>query len=294
MPDGQIFNVQRFSVHDGPGIRTTVFLKGCPLRCAWCHNPEGISTAPEMMVLVDRCIHCGQCADACPSGFLAGGTAPCTLCGTCTEICPVEARQVIGRAVTVDELLAEVLKDRIFFDDSGGGVTFSGGEPLAQPRFLCAALTACRRAGLHTVVDTCGFCRRDDLRAVARLTDVFLFDLKIMDERKHRELTGVSNRPILDNLRALAHDHPDVRIRVPVIPGVNDSRANMAATARFASALPGVRRVSLLPYHATGEPKRERLGLVRQLRGVAAPPQGRLEELAGELSAAGLETHFGG
>ena len=215
---GRIFNVQRFSVHDGPGIRTTVFLKGCPLRCAWCHNPESIRGEVELSVAESRCIHCGQCVPACPTGrlrWLGEGSpahasaralrkAPeCTLCGSCVEVCPVEARQLVGRLQSVDELLAEVLEDRLFFDDSGGGVTFSGGEPLGQPEFLAAALDACRRHGLRTAVDTSGFCRQEDLLAVARRTDLFLYDLKHMDDERHRALTGVSNRRILDNLRAL-------------------------------------------------------------------------------------------
>ena len=304
MERGRVFNVQRFSVHDGPGIRTTVFLKGCPLRCRWCHNPEGISPAPEMMILANRCIHCGRCVEVCPSGLATeAGLAEvegrqCTVCGTCAETCPAAARQLAGRSMTAGEVLAEVLRDRIFYDDSGGGVTFSGGEPLMQPRFLRAALAACREEGVHTAVDTCGFCRRGELLATAPLADLFLFDLKVMDEERHRQLTGVSNRPILQNLEALARAHDRIWIRIPVIAGLNDDRDNMAATARFVAALPGVRRVSLLPYHSTGEPKRQRLPRAGEPPApspdLTAPDPERLAALAGELAAAGLESSIGG
>jgi len=321
---GRIFNIQRFSVHDGPGIRTTVFLKGCPLRCTWCHNPESLRGEVELSVAESRCIHCGQCVAACPTGRLrvlgedgpthwtpkALGKAPeCTLCGTCVEVCPVEARQLVGWRSSVDELLAEVLKDRLFFDDSGGGVTFSGGEPLGQPEFLAAALDACRHHGMRTAVDTSGFCRQEDLLAVARQSDLFLYDLKHMDEERHRELTGVSNRRILENLQALAAIHDGIWIRVPLIPGVNDDAENLDATARFVLSLPGVRRLHLLPYHRHGLAKRERLsdtpGETDEPFGTSTPPpsvvdravpgaSGALEDAVRRMTDAGLETHLGG
>jgi len=300
MTPGRVFNIQRFSVHDGPGLRTTVFLKGCPLRCLWCHNPEGMRPAPELVLVTSRCIHCGQCVAACPSGRLAAverGDADvprCRLCGTCVDVCPAEARQWVGRPMTVDEVVAEVLKDRIFYDDSGGGVTFSGGEPLMQPRFLNAALAACKREGVRTAVDTCGFCRRDDLLAAARWTDLFLFDLKVMDGERHRRLTGVSNATILENLEALARVHDDVRIRIPVIPGLNDDRDNVTATVRFVAALPGVRRVNLLPFHANGHHKRERLAGADPAPHLYPPSAIRMDELAAAFTDAGLETRIGG
>lgn len=299
MTRGRVFNIQKFSIHDGPGLRTTVFLKGCPLRCLWCHNPEGMRPAPELMVATSRCIHCGQCVETCPSGRLAAldrGDADvprCRLCGTCVDVCPVEARQWVGRPMTVDDVVAEVLKDRLFYDDSGGGVTFSGGEPLMQPRFLNAALEACRREGVRTAVDTCGFCRRDDLLAAAHWTDLFLFDLKVMDDDRHRRLTGASNRPILDNLEALVRVHDDVRIRIPVIPGLNDDRENIVATACFVASLPGVRRVSLLPYHPYGRHKRERLADADPVSELSPPSEVHMEELASALTAAGLEARIG-
>jgi len=312
---GRIFNIQRFSVHDGPGIRTTVFLKGCPLRCAWCHNPESIRGEVELTRIESRCIHCGQCVEACPTGRLAAldagaaDEAPeCALCGTCAEVCPAEARQVVGRSVTVDELLAEILRDRLFFDDSGGGVTFSGGEPLSQPDFLAAALEACTSEGVRTAVDTSGFCRQEDLLRIAPWTDLFLFDLKQMDDGRHRELTGVSNRRILENLAALAdavaatgpastrapeNGAHRIRIRVPVIPGKNDDRANLEAVARFAASLPGVRRVDLLPYHTHGLGKLERLGAAGPAEAIAPVDPAHLDLLAAVVRDAGLEPRIG-
>jgi pyruvate formate lyase activating enzyme len=308
---GRIFNVQRFSVHDGPGIRTTVFLKGCPLRCLWCHNPESIRGELELVRFEGRCLHCRRCVEACPTGRLAAlergevDSAPeCILCGTCAEVCPAEARQLVGRWVTVDELLSEVLRDRIFFDDSGGGVTFSGGEPLSQPEFLAAALEACRGAGVRTAVDTSGFCRLADLLRIASWADLFLFDLKHMDDTRHRELTGVSNERILENLSALAGrlaasgggeggDETGIRIRVPVIPGMNDDPANLAAVARFAASLPGVHRVDLLPYHAHGLGKLGRLGAAPPTEAIAPVDPAHLDQLAAIVRGAGLEPRAG-
>jgi pyruvate formate lyase activating enzyme len=342
-----VFNIQRFSVHDGPGIRTTVFLKGCPLRCLWCHNPESMAGAPELTHVESRCIHCGQCIEACPTGYLeavegaegdadGGGAAEtrrgtggrstdsggpeddlplCDLCGACVDVCPAEARRIVGRAWSVPDLVEELVRDRPFFDESGGGVTFSGGEPLMQPGFLFAALEACRDEGLRTAVDTSGFCRTEHLLRAAPLTGVFLYDLKHMDPQRHRELTGVANRRILDNARALAAVHDDVRIRVPVVPGLNDDPDHIEALARFAASLPGVRRVHLLPYHALGLRKRARLGRSagpdriprreadpapdrgdppHDLDAIPKPDPAHMRRLAALVATSGLEPHIGG
>ena len=300
MQQGTVFNIQRFSLHDGPGIRTTVFLKGCPLACAWCHNPEGMSFQPEVVIVGNRCIRCGECVEACPqhlpsgdgTGF-AGDRADCTVCGTCVDVCPTEARQVVGRSMTVDEVLTEVLKDRVFYDESGGGVTFSGGEPLSQPEFLLAALEACHAEGIHAAVDTCGYAPRETLLAVADLTDLFLYDLKATDDKVHRKYTGVSNERIIENLEALGREHGAIWLRVPVIPGVNDCTENFAVTGKLASSIPAVRRVSLLPYHAMGNGKRDRVGRPAELSDLRSPSEMRMQELAAVVEDAGVLATIG-
>jgi pyruvate formate lyase activating enzyme len=291
---GRVFNVQRYSLHDGPGIRTTVFLKGCPARCLWCHNPEGQSFAPEVLVVETRCLSCGTCATVCPHGAPPPGSGLCTACGACVEACPAGARQLAGRKMTVDAVMGEVLRDRVFYDESGGGVTFSGGEPLAQPEFLTALLTACRAAGLHTAVDTCGFSSRERLLALASLVDLFLFDVKLVDDRRHRELTGLPVAPILGNLRALAAIHANVWIRIPIVPGHTDEEADLAATASLVAGLPGVRRISLLPYHRTGASKARRLGRDDSLAALHPPSAERLEALAAPFRERGLAVQIGG
>jgi pyruvate formate lyase activating enzyme len=291
---GRVFNVQRYSLHDGPGIRTTVFLKGCPARCLWCHNPESQSFAPEVLVVETRCLSCGTCATVCPHGAPPPGSGLCTACGACVEACPAGARQLAGRETTVGAVMDEVLRDRIFYEESGGGVTFSGGEPLAQPEFLTALLTACRAAGLHSAVDTCGFSSRERLLALTPLVDLFLFDVKLVDERRHLCLTGLPVAPILGNLRALAAIHANVWIRIPVVPGHTDDEADVAATASLVAGLPGVHRISLLPYHRTGAAKARRLGRDDPLDALHPPPAERLEALAALLRERGLAVQIGG
>jgi pyruvate formate lyase activating enzyme len=305
---GLISNFQRYSLHDGPGIRTTVFLKGCPLSCAWCHNPETLSRRPEIMMVETRCVRCGTCVAACPNGRPVGAPdaivaaspdapnaeASCSLCGECVEACPTGARVMIGRQMTVPELMDQLLADRVFFGESGGGVTFSGGEPLLQFEFLQAALTACRERGLRTAVDTSGFAPREQLLAVAALADLILYDVKTMDDAHHREIAGVPNRLILENLEALGRVHPAIWLRVPIIPGVNDSPAALEAIARFGAGIPGVRQINLLPYHQTGLSKRRRLRHEDFREPFATPTAERMEHLAGIFRQAGLDTRIGG
>jgi pyruvate formate lyase activating enzyme len=290
---GTIFDIQRFSVHDGPGIRTTVFLKGCPLRCAWCHNPESQSAQPEIVVIESRCIHCGTCGEVCPRRNGVADGDVCTLCGRCVAACPTGARQQVGREVGVAELAAVVLRDHIFYDESGGGVTFSGGEPLLQYDFLRAALEAVQAEGIHTAVDTCGFGVTEQLLDIAHMADLFLFDLKLWDADRHTSYTGVSNARIIENLQALSATHGNIWIRVPIIPGINDDADNIEAIAGFAASLPGVRQVSLLPFHRTGIGKYARLGKAFDLTDVETPTNQQMERLAHAFTQHGLVTRIG-
>jgi len=283
---GTIFDIKKFAVHDGPGIRSTIFFKGCPLRCRWCHNPEGISPRPELMVFPDRCIKtCHDCLAACPENALAkrGGVVVidrerCLGCGRCAAACPSEALQLAGRRVTVDAAVSQLSKDTAFYRDSGGGVTISGGEPLLQPRFLRALLAACREKKLHTAVDTCGHAPYADFEAILPLTDLFLFDLKVLDEDRHRLLTGVSNRRLIRNLRKLSSRARQLAIRVPLIPGCNDSAADMAALADFCVSLPRRHPVHLLPYHRGGSGKSKRLGRVDPLAATLPPTPAAVQQ----------------
>jgi pyruvate formate lyase activating enzyme len=289
MGTGLVFDLQRFSLHDGPGLRTTVFLKGCPLRCGWCHNPESQSPAPQIVRLRQRCMGCGRCGEAELAADAVTGRDEEDVAA-----CPTGALRAVGRPVEAAALVGELLRDRIFFDESAGGVTFSGGEPLLQAPFVTEAARRLRAEGVHTALDTCGFAAWDDLRAAAAFASLVLYDLKLLDDGRHRAATGVSNRLILDNLAALAGTGAAIWLRVPVIPGVNDDDANMDGTAALAASLPGVERVELLPYHARGEAKSARVGLDYAARGTPSPEAGRLAALAARFRARGLRTTVGG
>ncbi len=287
MTQGVIFDIKKFSIHDGPGIRTTVFLKGCPLNCWWCHNPEGQSMAPELILRPERCIGCGACLDVCEHGALSqdGGhivtdRERCTVCGACVQICYAEARALVGRAVTVAEVMEAIERDTAFYDQSGGGVTVSGGEPLAQPEFLRDLLRACQAQGLHTTLDTCGFAPWEALDSVREHVDLFLYDLKLMDDARHQKFTGVSNRSTLENLRRLSGEVHRLILRVPIIPGINDDEENLRAIAAFAADLPHLERVDLLPYHRIGRDKYRRLGRPCLMPETDPPSEARMDEIA--------------
>ena len=295
---GLVFDVQRYSLHDGPGIRTTVFLKGCPLRCAWCHNPESMNAAPELRVFGSRCIGCEACRDACPLGEARPGVLPdprvCLACGACSGACPTRAREVVGRVTTLDGLLDAIAADRLFFDESGGGVTFSGGEPLRQWRFLVRCLEAVQARGYHAAVDPSGYATERTILRVAEHADLFLYDLKVMDPDRHRRFTGVGLPPILRNLRALDQRGAAVWIRLPLVPGYNDDAANLEAVGRFVAGLRHTRRVHVLPYHRLASAKYERLGLVNPMVEIPSPAAADIDRAVAVLASFGLDVHVGG
>lgn len=296
MSEGLIFDIKRYSIHDGPGIRTTVFLKGCPLNCRWCHNPEGRSASPEVMVRTGRCLEgCSECLAVCPERALRkAGPFPaldrlaCTVCGECAEVCPTGAIEMVGRRLSAIGLLREIEKDRVFYDESGGGVTFSGGEPLAQPEFLEELLGLCRSRGIHTAVDTCGLAAPEVLERIAAKADIFLFDLKTMDEQKHVAFTGESNRLILENLERLAGRGSRIIIRIPVVPGVNDDPGNIRRTASFLRSLGGISEISLLPYHRLGRDKSRGIDKEDSCQEFEPPAGESLEMMRTELETSGF------
>jgi pyruvate formate lyase activating enzyme len=299
---GNVFSIERYAVHDGAGIRTMVYLKGCPLRCLWCANPEGQDARSQLFFFAERCIGCGRCLAACPSGAarrdgegrIAHAPALCQGCGGCVETCHADARRLFGRAMTVAEVMAEVRKDRAFYRQSGGGVTVSGGEPTAQAAFTQQLLRECRRQGLHTAVETCGYCDWPELAAIAEHLDLALYDLKHMNSDAHQRLTGVRNDLILENLRRLAgRGTLEIRVRVPVIPGYNDGEPDVADLAAFVAGLPGVAGVEMLAYHPYGTGKYARCGRVSALGALEPPTQGRLEELAAVIRARGVACTVG-
>jgi pyruvate formate lyase activating enzyme len=296
-----VFDIKKYAVHDGPGIRTTVFFKGCPLRCAWCHNPEGQLAAPEVMVKASRCLAgCRTCVKACAPGALTrtrSGPAvdrrECDGCGSCAEACPSRAIEMAGRETDATDLVTAIFQDAVFHETSGGGVTFSGGEPLMQPDVLEDVLAECRRRETRTAVDTCGFIPTAVLKRFLGKTDLFLYDFKAMDESRHKRYTGVSNRVILDNLRVLAESGQEVNIRIPLIAGVNDDEENIERTAESLRSLRTIRRISLLPYHRLAEDKYRRLGREKSHRIFASPSPERLERIKAKLEASGFSVAIG-
>lgn len=262
MMNGTVFNIQKFSVSDGPGIRTTVFLKGCPLRCIWCHNPESKAARPEIMFNSEKCIGCRSCETVClqKCHSLENDThkfdrEKCIACGECVKTCYTDTLSLAGETKTVDEVIAEVMKDKIFYNNSGGGMTVSGGEPMLQFEFTLALLKEAKEKGLHTCMETCGFARADAFKEVAPYVDIFLFDYKITDPDAHKKYTGVDNSLILSNLRMLDEMGCKTVLRCPIIPGINDSDEHLNAIAKLGNSLKNVLEINIEPYHPLGKDK---------------------------------------
>lgn len=283
---GIVFNIQRFSVHDGPGIRTTVFLKGCTLNCAWCHNPESIDPKPQLQYFKEKDTGCKTCEKVCPKGIKLQDEIPalnsnCDACGICAEDCPNDARKIAGKEMTAEEVMEEVLKDKQYYENSGGGITLSGGEPLHQPDFAAELFRLAKEQGLHTTLDTAGNVPWSAFEKVLPYLDLVLLDLKIMDNELHRKYTGHSNTRIHENAKKLFETGIPINIRIPVIGGVNDTVENARATAEFIRGYDNIIEVKLLPYHSLGLDKAKSIGMEQQE--FPSPNNDLIAELAKEF-----------
>ena len=301
MKRGTVFNIQHMSIHDGPGIRTTVFLKGCPLRCAWCHNPESQSIRTELACHANRCVGCGFCVRQCPAGALElldgrvqRDASRCQDCGACVEACPYGAWEAYGKETTVEDAVAEVLKDRAYYEKTGGGVTFSGGEPLMQAEFVAACAQKLKDEGIHVAVETACFGSAEALSALCAVTDFFMVDLKTMDEAAHKEWIRAPLQPILENIRRLGEWGADVLIRIPVVTGCNDSAHNMEKTAAFLLEQTPYRRVELLRMHKLAQNKYEALQRDYTVADVEPPSEETIHTLAKMLKLHGMEVLYKG
>ncbi|MFA7227731.1 MAG: glycyl-radical enzyme activating protein [Melioribacteraceae bacterium] len=302
MESGFIFDIKRYSINDGPGIRVTVFFKGCNLQCAWCHNPESISHKVQKLYSENRCIGCSACVENCPEKAcilteegIVTDNSKCKVCGKCADVCPTTATEMSGRIETSENIVKIILRETVFMDSSEGGVTFSGGEPLLQPKFLFELLDECGKKGIHRAIDTAGFVKTEVLLEAAKRTDLFLYDLKMMDPDLHKRWTGVSNELILSNLRTLSENGSEINIRIPLIAGVNDNPKNIDQTARFISSLSGGRKkINILPYHNIAQQKYKKLGIEFNADNLEEPGKENLGQIISHFESYGLKASAGG
>ena len=302
MTPSLIFDIKRYAINDGPGIRLVVFFKGCNLRCAWCHNPESISAKAEKMYTPAKCIKCGTCVEACPEnaitltseGIITDADL-CRMCGKCADVCPSKAIVMSGKVMSVAEIMDAIEKERVFFDQSGGGVTFSGGEPLLHTKLLIELLDECGKKGIHRAVDTAGNVSTETLLEVAGRTDLFLYDLKMMDTELHHEWTTAGNRKILHNLKILAGTGANIIIRIPLVGGINDTVENIQLTAKFISELDGEpKEVHLLPYHAIAQHKYLKLGRAGDFERLMEPGSETIANAISIFGKYGIRAEVGG
>lgn len=297
---GLIFDIKRFAVHDGPGIRTTIFLKGCPLSCWWCHNPEGLSDKPEVTYYDYKCMGCDKCIDICSQKALKKidnklnrNFEICSVCGDCVEVCPTASQQIIGQKISSEKLMEEIKKDLLYFESSSGGVTFSGGEPLIQNVFLKETLKLCKNKGVHTALDTSGYSSTEVFNTILKYIDLFLFDLKIVDENQHKKYTGVSNKSIIKNLVTLQKKRKDVILRFTVINEITNTKENLKDIQNLISSLKGINEIDLLPYHNVNE-KYNKLCKEYKLKDIKQPSEEDIIIIKELFENEGLNVRVGG
>ncbi|ACN13544.1 PflC1 [Desulforapulum autotrophicum HRM2] len=302
MIEGNIFNIEHFAIHDGPGIRTIVFLKGCPMTCIWCHNPEGLSTKRHIVRYDKKCIGCGKCVKACPQGALEISSSDsivldakkCIACGKCVDVCCANAIEMVGKTFSPREVADITLKDVAFYDESGGGVTFSGGEPLFQWQFVRECSKLLRKRGVHIAMETSGCVKEDIIKEIAPHVDLFLYDLKHIDPVEHRKYCGIRNESILDNLELLSRMGKEIIIRMVVIPGVNDSPGTVERLCEFLKGIIGIRYISLLPLHKSATEKYNRLDKEFLLSDFEVPNDEEVKAIAEIFQSKGFTVQIGG